>query len=124
MWKDPLLSSLPSYARHLVTEVLERSGYPLVVSEETGIGYDSEIRMATPERSFHELAYVPEYCDHRLHFVVNAAFKVLRLWAVPPEERYVPSMEIGRRLPREEEADVRRKVPGMYEPQLRGLSQF
>ena len=71
---------LPEYAGALVSEVGERTGYPLVVIEEEGIGYDSQLSMAGKTQPFHKLAYVPLYRDYRLHFIVNSVVKIQRVW--------------------------------------------
>ncbi|MEW6743657.1 MAG: hypothetical protein AB1486_12950 [Planctomycetota bacterium] len=36
----------------------------------------------------------------------------------------MPATEIGRRLPPADEAELRKKLPGLYEPRLRDLSAF
>ena len=69
---------MPAAAGALISEVVERTGYPLGVVEEVGIGYDSQVSMAGKTQPFHQLAYVPFYRPFRLHFIVNAAVKILR----------------------------------------------
>ncbi len=39
-------AGLPEYAGSLVSEVAKQTGYPLVVVEKEGIGYDSQLSMA------------------------------------------------------------------------------
>ena len=70
---------LPGYVDNLVSEVVKQTGYPLVVLEEEGIGYDSQLRMAGRTQPFHKLAYVSLYRPYRLHFIVNAAVKIRRV---------------------------------------------
>jgi len=116
--------ALPRYLRTLLDQVVDRTGHPLHVSEEGGIGYDSELRLARHGRPYHELAYVPAYRDHRLHFLLSAAVKALRVWEVPPDERFVPATQLGRTLPPEDYQDLRRKVPALSLHALDDLSQF
>ena len=115
---------LPEYLQKLVSEVTERTGYPLLVSEEQGIGYDSELRIARPGRAAHEVAYVPPYREFRLHFLVSGAFKVLRIWDVPPGERCLPASDLGRRLAEEDYKELRSKLSGFPAMQLKELSKF
>lgn len=121
---DPLGWNLPGYVEELVSEVRGRTGFPMLVSEEVGVGYDSEMRIAGSGRQFHEIVVVPEYRDFRLHFLVSAARKVLRIWDQAPEERYVPATEVGRRLPAREEAQLRSKIQELREPRLQVLSAY
>ncbi len=116
--------ALPSYALGLVHEALHRTGYPLVLTEEDGIGYDSQLRMAGRTQPFHELAYVPAYRPFRLHFLISAAFKIRRVWEVPPDERLLPISDAGRGLPAEDEAELRRKLRGMPTSAIDDLSRF
>ena len=90
-------SALPAYVKSLVSEVVEQTGCPLVVHEEEGIGYDSQLSMAGQTQPFHKLAYVSQYRDYRLHFIVNAAVKIRRFFELPPEERLIPVSEAGKR---------------------------
>ena len=39
--------------------------------------------MAGRTQPFHQLAYIPSYRPYRLHFLINAAFKIQRVWKVP-----------------------------------------
>ena len=115
---------LPEYVQELVSEVEDRTGYPLLIKEEVGVGYDSELRIARPGKVVHELAYVPEYREFRLHFLVNGAFKILRLWDVPPGERYMPASQLGRGLAPEDYKELRDKLAGFPSPALDQLSEF
>lgn len=116
--------ALPSYAIDLVHEVRGRTGYPLVVTEEDSIGYDSQLRMAGRTQPYHELAIVSAYLSHRLHFLVSAAFKIRRVWDAPPDERLLPVSDAGRGLPPEDEAELRRKLRGMPTSAINDLSRF
>ena len=102
---------LPGYCCSLLSEVLERTGYPFRLSEVTNLGFDSELKVASRQRPYHSLNFLSAYCDHRDHFVVNAAKKVLRVWDVPPDERYVPASSVVRELPEPEYRELRRKCP-------------
>ena len=64
---------LPEYAASLVSDVAKQTGYPLVVVEREGLGYDSQLGMAGKTQPFHLLAYVSRYRQFRLHFIVNSA---------------------------------------------------
>ncbi len=119
-----LQDELPDYAAALFSQVKEQTGYPLVVVEKEGIGYDSLVSMAGRTQPFHELAYVPLYREYRLHFIVNAAFKIRRVWDIPREERLLPVGEAGKRLPQEQEAELRRKLGNPPPVFLAGLSSF
>ncbi len=84
---------MPAAAGALISEVVERTGYPLGVVEEVGIGYDSQVSMAGKTQPFHQLAYVPFYRPFRLHFIVNAAVKILRVWDIPAADGGVSMRE-------------------------------
>ena len=116
--------SLPTYAKSLIYEVVEKTGFPLAVVEEEGIGYDSQLILASKKQPFHKLAYVPLYREYRVHFLVNAACKVNRVWAMPADERLVPVSERGKRLPRDYEEELHNKLQGVPEPLLFEISAF
>lgn len=116
---------LPAYATELVERATQQSGFPLHVEERGGIGYDSILKFGTRERSFHEVSYVPLYRGYRIHFIVNAARKILRFWEAPLEDRLVPAYERGRGLPQQDLRDLRQKVPeNAPEHVLEELSTF
>jgi len=116
---------LPSYALHLMDQVLERTGCRIELAEEEGIGYDSLLRLAGREGPEHRVAYVPEYRDFGVHFLVSGAYKVLRIWDVPEQERYLPATETARGLPAEDLAELRRKLHHLCERHLEDtLSRF
>ncbi len=69
---------LPEYAQDLLSEVVAQSGYPLVLVETDGLGYDSQLRMAGPTQPFHELTYVP----------VTGRLKTGQSWAPIREPRW------------------------------------
>lgn len=124
MMRTLLERELPDYAAWLLSDVAVRTGYPLVVVEKEGIGYDSLVSMAGRTQPFHELSYVPLYRQYRLHFIVNAAVKIRRVWDIPPEERLLPVGEAGKRLPQKQEAELRRKLGNPPPAVLAGLSSF
>ncbi len=115
---------LPEYALELLSEVVAQSGYPLVLAETEGLGYDSQLRMAGQTQPFHALSYVPAYRRYWVHFIVNAAVKILRFFELPSQERLIPVSGRGKRLPKEYEEELRRKLRGPPEPVLAGLSCF
>lgn len=115
---------IPGYARSLVSAIVERTEYPLVVVETPGIGYDSQLGMAGRTQPFHQLAYVPEYRAFLSHFIVNAAVKILRVWDLPPGERVFPVSEAAKRLPEDDEAELRRKLGNPPPAVLESLSTF
>ena len=115
---------IPGYTRELIEQVTQRTGYPLFLIEEDGIGYDSELRVARCNRAVHEIAYVPEYREYRMHFLVNGAFKILRFWEVPEDQRYMPAHQVGRKLPEEDHAELLLKLQGVPRSVLEDLSAF
>ena len=115
---------LPEYAQELLSEAITQSGYPLVLVETEGLGYDSQLRMAGHTQPFHAVSYVPAYRRFWVHFIVNAAVKIRRFFELPAQERLVPVSRRGERLPREYEKELRRKLRGPPEPVLTGLSSF
>ena len=116
--------TFPVYAANLVSEVADRTGYPLALVEEEAIGYDSELRIAGRRGPFHEIAVCPGYRDYRLHLLVNGAFKILRFWDVPAEERYSPASEHGKGLPPDDFRELRQKLRGLSPDQLEQFSRF
>ena len=122
MVRAVLAGELPDYARELVSEAARQTGYPLVVMERDGLGYDSQVCMAGPNQPYHVLAYVPHYRQFSLHFIVNAAVKIRRFFEEPPEERLMAVSKAGSRLPAGMEAELRRKLRNPPGPVLAGLS--
>jgi hypothetical protein len=116
-------SDLPGYCSTLLFQVLERTGYRFVVTEVETLGFDSELQMAGNGRPYHSLDYLSAYRDHKDHFLVNAAKKVLRVWDTPLEQRYVPASSTKQRLPREEEQILFHKMP-LARDALAGISRF
>ncbi len=115
---------LPEYAQELLSEVLTQTGYPLMLAETDGLGYDSQLRMAGPTQPFHALSYVPAHRRFGVHFLVNAAVKIRRFFELPSQERLLPVSKQGVRLPKEYENELRRKLRGPPEAVLAGLSCF
>ncbi len=115
---------MPVYAARLVTRAADKTGYPVVLSEREGLGYDFLLRMAATDRPWHDLAFVPEYPAFWLHFLVSASYKVLRLWPAPPEKRLVPASPADRGLPPSEEAELRARFPELPHRVFRDLSVF
>ncbi len=115
---------LPVYAARLVARAADKTGYPVVLCERDGLGYDFLLRMASPDQPWHDLAFVPEYRAYWLHFLVSASYKVLRLWAAPPAERLVPASAADRGLPWSDEAELRARFPELPDRVFRDLSVF
>ena len=115
---------LPSYALDVVGRAIITSGHSLVVSECDAPEFDSELRLAGPGRQVHELVVSREYREHSLHFMVNAAYKILRFWSVPPEDRYLPVSRMDVGLPKEAEEELRSKLADLPEPLLENMSRF
>jgi len=115
---------LPDYAVELFLEVESKTRQPVVVYKEDAIGYDSELRVAGPVRPFHEIAISPGYWDYKVHFVVNALYKLWRLWEVPEKERYCPASESGRMLPLGEHFELFFKNRGLSKERFESLSRF
>ena len=115
---------LPEYAQDLLSDAISQSGYPLVLVETEGLGYDSKLSMAGASQPFHAVHYVPAYRRFWVHFIVNAAVKICRIFELPPPERLIPVSRREERLPQEYEEELRRKLRGPPEPVLVGLSCF
>ena len=124
MVRESTARDLPEYAKSLVAEVAKQTAFPLVVVEKEGLGYDSQLSMAGKTQPFHLLAYVPWYRQFRLHFIVNSAIKIRRFFELPADERLLPVSEGDKRLPKEYEEELRRKLGGPPETVLEGLSAF
>lgn len=114
---------LPPYAAFLVREVEARTGYPIRISGANAIGFDMQVRLARPGQPSHDVSYVPAYRQFAVHFLVNAARKVLRVYDAPADDRYVAAHRGGRRLPLKDEKDLRRSFP-IPETELQGISTF
>lgn len=124
MVQNVFSESLPPYAQELLAAAVDISGFPLVVAEEHGIGYDDVLSLAGEQRPFHKLAYVPAFRDHRLHFLVNACCKIQRIFEHPPDDRLVPVGDALRSLPKDEERELRRRnplIPAAAVPELSRL---
>lgn len=119
-----MTEELPAYVRELISEVERRTGYPLVGREQPHIGYDSETRIARRDRPQHEAVWVPAYRDFEVHFLTSSAWKALRIWAVPEEERYLPATDVGQGLPAEDYEEFRERHPGVPKKKLRQMSEF
>lgn len=80
--------------------------------------------VARRSQPFHEIAYVPQYREFGLHFLVSGCAKVLRFCELPAEEVYFPSSIRGLRLPPEDELELKRKVPYLPASEVPKVSQF
>lgn len=115
---------IPGYACDLVADAIDTSGFPIVLSEDSRIGYDERLVIASRDQPYHEVVYTPAFRPHRLHFLVNACVKIKRLFDVPAEDRLVPVSDADRRLPREDEAEITNLLPGMPSPLVEQMSRF
>lgn len=103
--------ALPEYSRELLERVERETGHPLQIREKDLLAFDSELQVKRPGEERHSLDYRTEYREFRTHFIVNACYKILRMWAVPDEERVVAASARGGVLPRAEHAELLRKLP-------------
>ena len=124
MLQSDVLPEFPGYALDLVRTVVEESGYPLLVTEEPRTGYDSQLRMGGGSHPYHHLVCDPAYRQYLVHFLVNAAFKIRRVWELPPEERLLPIGDARRRLSQDDEAELRRNLKGIPDATVRDMSTF
>lgn len=116
---------LPPYAKHLISEVLDRTGYPFAVDEQHLLEFDSVLQVASPCRPVHLLRYRSEYREFFAHFLVNALYKVLRTWDVPEGERYQPASPVDRGLDRRDYLELCSKLPlRMEKTEVDQLSRF
>ncbi len=107
---ENVIYELPPYCMDLIKEVKEKTGYSLQIFEKPFLEFDSELKLASRSRSGHCLEYLPIYRKHRDHFIVNSAYKILRVWAVPREDRFMPASELGRKLPEQEHRELAQKM--------------
>lgn len=117
------LVDLPRYAANLVGEVLERTGCPLAVQEQHGIGYGSKLQVATERSPVHLLLMAREYREHIRHFLVNACVKINRFWDAPEEDRLIAVGTQPARLCKADENELRRKTRGLPPHDLESLSR-
>lgn len=115
---------LPGDVAALLSEVVDSTANPLLLVEKERIGYDSQLGMARRNQAYHELAYGSLCREHHLHFIVDAAVKIQRVWTVPADERLIPASDASRDLPAKEEAELRRKLHGLSETAFKELSTY
>jgi|GEM_PF-2694077 len=115
---------VPGYLVRLVQEVEEKTGYPVALTEEPGLGYDSITRFATADRPYHEISFVPEYRGFALHFLTVGMRKALRFWDVPEDERYVPASRADATLPEDLHAELLDKIPAQRGLDVDMLTRF
>ena len=113
----------PNYVIGLIEKVKAQSGYPLKISEHQVLEFDSELKIAGEGRDYHILKYLSRYREHLQHFVVNNCYKILRVWEVPAEERYVPAHDANQKLPENEHEELVLKM-GLMGAESEKLSRF
>ena len=125
---SPILSTaeLPGYLRTVLAQAIEMSGYPLQVETREAVEFDSQIQLARPGRPLHKLVVSKPYRDHLEHFLASAAFKIIRFYEQPQEERYLPGTEQRQGLPQAERRELRSKLPWSRLPptEFEGMAQF
>ena len=124
MIQNDVLPEFPAYALDLMGAIVEQTDYPLLVTEQPRTGYDSQLRMGSSSHPYHHLICDPAYRQHLVHFLVNAAFKIRRVWELPPEDRLLPIGDARRRLPEDDETELRQRLKGMPDATVRDLSTF
>lgn len=97
---------LPPYARALVDRAIELSGYRHIAGEEIGPEGDFELWIAGGDQHAYKLHLKPSYRDHRVHLVVSGAYRVIRFWEAPPDQRYLAGARVGRCLPPEQHQEL------------------
>lgn len=102
---------LPGYAWAAMARAIDVSGYPLLVEERDAMEFDSQIQLATPEDPVHTLTVSGPYRDHLTHFALGAAYKIIRFFEQPAEERYLPASETRSGLPERERRALRELEP-------------
>jgi len=122
------LPESPPYCLELLLRVYDATGSLLVLREHDVLEFDSELQLAGKERVDHWLAYRTEYRSHIDHFIVNAAYKILRVWELPPEERYIAAREMGKGLPITEVQELFHKLSSLpleeWLQRVEGTSRF
>jgi hypothetical protein len=114
---------LTPYAAAMVDYVRSLTGYPIQLMQVPSIEFDSEVRLARPGQPRHEVTFAPNFSEYAIHFLVSGARKTLRFYNAPPADRYLPGSVPGRRLPTEDEEELRRQLP-IPEDELREISRF
>ena len=101
---------VPEYCSELLSVVEHTTGYPLLVVEKNFLEFDSELSLARRGRRFHKLEYSSPYRRYLDHFLVNAAYKILRTWETAPEDRLMPAAEL-QHLPEDDYRELAEKLP-------------
>ncbi len=101
---------LPDYCVNLIEEVVSLSDYSFAIGQLTSAPFGCELKYATPSRDTHMLLYQQDYHEHLSHFVVNAAYKIRRMWSAPPKARLMPTTRQDIHLPLEEEYELARNL--------------
>jgi hypothetical protein len=107
---ERVIREVSDYCAELIARAEAKSGYPLLLMESDAIEFDSELNIASGSKQRHTVAYRPRYAQYRDHFVVNAAYKILRIWDTPKEQRYFCATESGRGLPTGDYQELREKI--------------
>lgn len=115
---------VPPYSAVLVHRALQTSGYPLMIAERQVVEFDSEISFAHGRRPFHELVYAAQYRGHAVHFITNAALKIVRFYTDPPERRFLPCSASTGTLPPAEHQELEKKWPQLPPEQMAAAAEF
>lgn len=120
--QDARTLPLPGYVRAQLDEAERVSWKPITVDAGATV-MDSELHVGADDARVHYLTFNPAYRDHLPHFLVSAAAKVRRVYEADEEARYVPAVNTRRRLPGEDDAELRRRA-NLPKRQLDQLSRF
>lgn len=113
---------LPVYIRQRLEQVIRTTGSKVAIEEAEQLEFDSEVGYASGNSAVHHIRYTKSYCDHREHFILSSLEKIARFFAAPADQRYLPVI-LREYLPREEEAELARRVPSVSGLLVRELSQ-
>ncbi len=119
---DP--GELPEYAVKVVKDAVRVSNLAFFVTADENLQSDSAVHLASGDRNFNELLYLPTYERHKVHLVVNAAFKIRRFWQVPAQERTIPEPVEPDRLPERYEQELRSKHERASDAGIEEVSRF
>lgn len=95
MARKPDRSEFPKYCISLLQQLEERTGVPLAVTGiQTPRPFEPHVEVASGDAPAHRVIYWSGAERHRTHYAVTAAYKVLRLWEAPEEDRKVPVLRV------------------------------
>ena len=115
---------VPDYLHAVLDQVEQTTGYSVQLREQPALHHDSETRFFREGMTSHEVRHRPAYSDYALHFLLNGAWKILRFWQMPPEERLVPVTEVGRQLPDDLHRELADKLADRPQELVTQISRF